>query len=301
MLEFPLNDSTASAFLGGRIVPDDAPPGYQDVAELIRIARKPASADKLADEDYVVARFAVAVRETNSVSTHTNVIERRPIMFSQILSAKVAAAAAVAIIGGGTAAAVAMPVSAHVGASSNVSRPGVAVPHADTTNWMSQAGAALSHAVSQAKLPPTSTDMRQMCVNYAASMQNSASGSGGTSSAGGNSAATSQLQGAAASQGETVQQYCANMGVPSKPATPSTPTVPKATVPSSNTGRPSVTPPSNTGSPSGNGSTNPWAVPSLPSVPALKAPSAPTVPSGSGGSSVSANVSVNASLTASAH
>ncbi|MHB1785441.1 MAG: hypothetical protein ACYCS7_04720 [Acidimicrobiales bacterium] len=300
MLDFPLNDSTASAFLGGRIVPDDAPPGYQDVAELIRIARTPASADELVDEDYVVAGFAIAVRETNSVSKHTNVIERRPIMFSQLLSAKVAAVATVAIIGGGTAAAVAMPASAHVKASADVSHAGVALPQADTANWLDQAGAAISHAVSQAKLPPTSTDMRQMCVNFAASMQNSASGSGGTSTSSGNSAATSELQGAAASRGETVQQFCANMGVGSKPSTPSTPTVPKATVPS-NTSRPSVSPPSNTGSPSGNSPANPWALPTLPSVPTLKAPSAPSVPSGSGGSSVSANVNVNASLTASAH
>ncbi|MGH9300684.1 MAG: hypothetical protein ACRD0E_02255 [Acidimicrobiales bacterium] len=326
MLEFPFNDTAASAFLEGRIVADDAPPGYQDVANLILSARAPAVAGELVDQDYVVARFAVAVMETPSVShtqpagalvvpVHT---ERRPRMFSQLLSAKVAAAATVAVLGSGTLAAAvgALPASMQASVAGSLSHVGISVPNPDT-HGLDALGASLGHEVSQIKAPQTpapSTDGRTLCAEFAASNNTSTSGSGSsTGSASGNSA-SSALSSAAQSKGETVQQYCATFKAPSSQPTNPAPDPTPPTIPPSHPGT-QTNPPTNPAPPSGgnNGGGNPGpTLPKLPTIPTIHMPNFSVFGSGSAsgsgsgsasgsGLSVSGSAHVNAGVTVKGH
>jgi hypothetical protein len=56
----PLDDDTAERLLAGRLHPEDAPPGYAEVARLLRAAAGPASPDELADQEAALAAFRVA-------------------------------------------------------------------------------------------------------------------------------------------------------------------------------------------------------------------------------------------------
>ncbi len=61
MFGLPLDDSTADAILEGRMPPDDAPPGLQQIASYVQMARGAALPDELVDETVVVSQVAATV------------------------------------------------------------------------------------------------------------------------------------------------------------------------------------------------------------------------------------------------
>jgi hypothetical protein len=58
----PLDDDTAERLLAGRLHPEDAPPGYAEVARLLRAAAGPPSQDELAGQEAAMAGFRAARR-----------------------------------------------------------------------------------------------------------------------------------------------------------------------------------------------------------------------------------------------
>jgi hypothetical protein len=58
----PLDDDTAERLLGGRVDPEDAPPGYAEVASLLRAAAGPPGPEELAGEGEALALFRAARR-----------------------------------------------------------------------------------------------------------------------------------------------------------------------------------------------------------------------------------------------
>jgi hypothetical protein len=58
----PLDDDTAERLLGGRVDPEDAPPGYAEVARLLRAAAGPPDPEELAGAGEALALFRAARR-----------------------------------------------------------------------------------------------------------------------------------------------------------------------------------------------------------------------------------------------
>ena len=238
MRGFPLDDHSVNALLDGRVVADDAPPGYQHVARLVHAAKAPATAGELAGEGHVVATLAAAVGEATGVSgaIHEG---RRPVL-TRLLTAKMAAAAAVAVLGGGAAAAAtgSLPTSLQTSVSHGLSTVGISVPDPSahgTARTDGSTGGSSHTSTTVTTTPPTQAvgpsatgpAAYGLCTAYAAS-----SGSQATT----HSVAFRNLVAAATAKGETVTAYCAGITPPS-------------TAPS-NTGRtgpasPSATPPAN--------------------------------------------------------
>jgi hypothetical protein len=61
-----LDMETADRLLAGAVAPEDAPPGYADVARLLQVVSAPPSGDELAHEAEIVAKVASAVRASRS-------------------------------------------------------------------------------------------------------------------------------------------------------------------------------------------------------------------------------------------
>jgi hypothetical protein len=59
-LMVPLDDDTAERLLAGRLHPEDAPPGYAEVARVLRAAAGPASPEELAGREAALAGFRAA-------------------------------------------------------------------------------------------------------------------------------------------------------------------------------------------------------------------------------------------------
>ena len=239
MRRLPLNDHSVDALLDGRVVADDAPPGYQHVARLVHAAKAPATAGELAGEDHVVATLATAVGGATGVSgaIHEG---RRPVL-TKLLTAKMAAAAAAALLGGGAAAAAtgSLPTSLQTGVSHGLSAVGISVPdpsahqsHTSTGTDGSTGGTGSTNTASTST-PPTQAvgpsasgpAAYGLCTAYAAS-----SGSQATS----HSVAFRNLAAAANAKNESVTQYCAAVTPPS--------TAPSGTGSGTGPASPSVTP-----------------------------------------------------------
>jgi hypothetical protein len=58
----PLDADTAERLLSGRLDPDDAPPGYAEVARVLQAAAGPAEEAELADEEIAANQFHTARR-----------------------------------------------------------------------------------------------------------------------------------------------------------------------------------------------------------------------------------------------
>src|SRR6187200_2968415 len=63
----PLDLDTADRLLAGTVAPEDAPPGYANVARLLESAAAEPTADELAREAEVVTLVAAAVRSSPSI------------------------------------------------------------------------------------------------------------------------------------------------------------------------------------------------------------------------------------------
>lgn len=127
-----LDDGTADRLLAGLVEPDDAPPGYAEVARVVRAAGAPAAAGELARErEAVFAAAAAAVRARPSGSVLRT--PRRSKVRPKLYRAKVAGLVVAGTLAGttGLAAAGALPDPAQDVASDVLARVGITVPAGD--------------------------------------------------------------------------------------------------------------------------------------------------------------------------
>lgn len=141
MHQIRLDPETARRLVDGSVAPDDAPPGYAGVAELLATARNAASAPVPAREEPTVAAMQAIVLEHLDSPT---VDSRRKNVRTKVLAAKTTAAATVVLLGAGTAAAAtgSLPGAAQGTASDMLSKVGISVPgnNNDHANARGQSG-----------------------------------------------------------------------------------------------------------------------------------------------------------------
>jgi hypothetical protein len=126
MQRLPLDLDTADRLLGGSVAPQDAPPGYADVALLLAALEPPAPAELTPDAE-LVAYLTQSMRSSPSAKTRTS---RRSILPRLKLAS---ALATFAMIGTTTLAlAGSLPGAAQDVASSMLSEVGVSVPGPDS-------------------------------------------------------------------------------------------------------------------------------------------------------------------------
>jgi hypothetical protein len=254
MRTFPHGDQIADALLGGRVLPDDAPPGYQSVAALVRIAQGPASEDEHVGEASVVAAMMEAISGNAPKPTAGRKGSHN---LRKLISAKLLAGAVVVVVGGGAAAAAtgSLPPSLQTPLSHDLSSVGVSIPHpgdhasgstavdhvagtgsgsdASGTNAGVNASGVPAGSTTTTSSGPvlTAPDVVGLCQSYAtATTGNEGNGKGngngnGKPKAGpGDSQAFSQLAAAAQAKGQTIPEFCAAATPSANPAPVSTPT-----------------------------------------------------------------------------
>lgn len=122
-----LDLDTADRLLDGTVAPEDAPPGYANVARLLESAGAEPTADELSRETEVVAMVASAVR--SSSSTHSVSPRRFFMPFALSRPRLTAAFVAVALAcSAGLASAGSLPRAAQDVASSMLAKVGISVP-----------------------------------------------------------------------------------------------------------------------------------------------------------------------------
>jgi hypothetical protein len=126
-----LDPDTADRLLAGAVEPDDAPPGYAEVARLIRAAGAPPTPAELMAEQRAVAAAARVMTRTTSHSLVP--ATRRSNVRSRFFRVKVAGLVVAGTVLGttGLAAAGVLPDAAQNAASSVLSSIGISVPAAD--------------------------------------------------------------------------------------------------------------------------------------------------------------------------
>ena len=124
----PIDDGTAERLLAGGLSPDDAPPGYAGMAELLRATRAPGTEAELAGAPALVAAMAEVVRSVPGIR-HTPL--RRKKLLSKVLTAKAASVFAASVLGATAAAAATgnLPAPAQNAIASAASSIGVNVPN----------------------------------------------------------------------------------------------------------------------------------------------------------------------------
>jgi hypothetical protein len=125
-----LDMNTADRLLAGAVAPEDAPPGYAEVARLLEAASAEPTADELTREAEVVAMVAAAVRSSSSSNSSSPRRSFMPFALSRprISAALVAVAFACSA---GLASAGALPGAAQDIASDMLAKVGVSVPGPD--------------------------------------------------------------------------------------------------------------------------------------------------------------------------
>jgi hypothetical protein len=121
-----LDLDTADRLLAGTVAPEDAPPGYANVARLLESAAEP-TADELSREAEVVAMVAAAVRSSSSIHS---VSPRRFFMPFALSRPRITAAfvAVTLACSAGLASAGSLPRAAQDIASSMLAKVGISVP-----------------------------------------------------------------------------------------------------------------------------------------------------------------------------
>jgi hypothetical protein len=135
-----LDPETARRLVDGCVAPDDAPPGYAGVAELLAAASGAASdSDRVGndrEEDTVSAMQAIVLEHLDTPT----IAPRRRHMRKKVLAAKTAAATTAVLLGAGAAAAA----TGTLPASSVLSKIGISVPgnngHANSGGQSTAAG-----------------------------------------------------------------------------------------------------------------------------------------------------------------
>jgi len=207
MFGLPKTGGIADALLEGRVEPDDAPPGLQEVATFVLAARSSNADGDLAGETSVVAAFIESVRAPVGIFQDTEGGAR---VFSRSFSAKVAGAAAVLALGGATVAAAtgSLPGSIQGVASRNLSHLGINVPDPETDAGRSGgAGSNIHGSTVNATAPSTTANEFGLCTAYFAPDSRSSTNTNRGKAL--SSTAFSRLSAEAQAKGETVQVFCA--------------------------------------------------------------------------------------------
>ena len=126
----PLDPQTAERILAGSVPPADSPPGYADVARVLRAASGPPAPAELAGEVEAVALLAAELR----AGAHSpNTVPRRSSVLSRALTARFGAAVVAGTLSltTGLAAADVLPDTAQDVASTVLDKVGINVPTAD--------------------------------------------------------------------------------------------------------------------------------------------------------------------------
>lgn len=198
----PLDDATADRLLAGSLLPDDAPPGYAQVAALITAARGSGDTTGMASRQAAVSAMTAVIASRSGTSSSPRRRESRR-MFSKLLTLKALGVAlpAVALTAGSAAAATgSLPTPAQSAVSSALSNVGIHVPN----------GHSESSAPSNAVGPDaTGAAKYGLCTAAQANAGHASS----------KSVAFANLQKAATAAGETVTQYCAGVTPPSENGT----------------------------------------------------------------------------------
>ncbi len=108
MARHSIDDRTADRLLSGGVAPDDAPPGYEHIARMVRAAQAPATPAELIREQSVVSMAAAAVSSVQADQAVPGTPHRRKNKVIPKLAAfRAAAITAAAVLGAGAAAAAA--------------------------------------------------------------------------------------------------------------------------------------------------------------------------------------------------
>jgi len=137
-----LDARTADRLLSGDLSPDDMPPGYHPVAQLLDAAGAGQTSGALAGEKATVAAMrAATLGSLASVPAHP-----KKTMVSRVLAVKAAAAAAVLLSAGSAAAATgSLPFGMQNVASHVLAKLGISVPGTSTTGHGDSHGASAGH------------------------------------------------------------------------------------------------------------------------------------------------------------
>lgn len=214
VLGLPFEDNTANSLLEGRVLPDDAPPGFQELAAIVLVARAPSAKGDLVGEDVVVPAFLASIRTTNGVGEGHDPAGRR--ILGGSLVAKVAVAAVVLTLAGTSAAAAtgSLPPSIQSAVSHDLAHLGISVPNPSPTPPHSSSAASSSHVGSRTGAPTTTANNYGLCTAYLGG-----EGNAGTTSKGKalDSTAMTRLRAEAEGAGETITLFCATVTKPESP------------------------------------------------------------------------------------
>ncbi len=135
MHEIPLDPFTADRLLSGVVAPEDAPPGYRDVASVLRAASGDPTEAELARQTQTVAAMSAALGTGIARSRHGRHRSQRS------LRAKVSAIALVAALALGTGLAFAgtLPAAFQKVASGVLSDVGISVPNGQAASHSNDA------------------------------------------------------------------------------------------------------------------------------------------------------------------
>lgn len=124
-----IDDATVEGLLSGRVGPDDAPPGFADVAAVLAAASAPASAAELSGEADAIAMFRAA-NGADAVAPVVDLDARRSNRRTFSRAAMVGIAAGIILGGTGVAAAATgnLPDPVQTVAHDTLSHIGVSVP-----------------------------------------------------------------------------------------------------------------------------------------------------------------------------
>ena len=124
----PLDLDTADRLLAGTVAPEDAPPGYANVARLLESAGAEPTAEELSRETEVVAMVAAAVRSSSSI--HSVSSPRRFFMPFALSRPRMTAAFVAVTLActAGLASAGSLPGAAQDVASAMLAKVGISVP-----------------------------------------------------------------------------------------------------------------------------------------------------------------------------
>ena len=190
----PLDLDTADRLLAGTVAPEDAPPGYANVARLLESAAAAPTAGELSRETEVVATVAAAVRSSSSIESGS---PRRFFMPFALSRPRMTAAfvALTLACSAGLASAGSLPGAAQDIASAMLAKVGISVPgpneHAGThPSVRGSSSDASSDAVTRSDIAElaTTTDLtgidKGAAISRAASDGKSQAGQHGSASGG---------------------------------------------------------------------------------------------------------------------
>jgi hypothetical protein len=133
MKRHPIDEVTAERLLAGNVEPDDAPPGYAEVATLVKTAKAPATPEELVRRDADVSMMTAALASPATASTTSEGTR----MISSRFGAKALAIAipALALTATGAAAATgSLPAPAQSTIHGALAHVGLSVPSGSHTN-----------------------------------------------------------------------------------------------------------------------------------------------------------------------